>query len=150
ARLTDLALNGASFKKANLAEADLSNSNLQGANFTGAKLDGAKFDRAEYDESTLFPDSFELPISMIWKGAPKPAAPIAVGSLDFPTFLENLGQKVEAARMQKAGAMLKAERFQLFAEVKDDSVVGIVKSQSSKDLVYSCRLTTSGDFGCCT
>jgi exopolyphosphatase/guanosine-5'-triphosphate,3'-diphosphate pyrophosphatase len=36
----------------------------------------------------------------------------------------------ELARMQKAGSMLKAERFQLFAEVKDDSLVGIVKSQA--------------------
>jgi len=143
-------LTGASFKKADLTDADLSNAKLQGANFTGAKLAGAKFDHAEYDEGTKFPPKFEPPISMIWKGAPKPVAPIAVGSLDFPTFLANLGQKVEAARMQKAGSMLKAERFQLFAEVKDDSVVGIVKSQSSRDLVYSCRLTSSGDFGCCT
>jgi hypothetical protein len=52
--------------------------------------------------------------------------------------------------MQKAGAMLKAERFQLFAEVKDDSLVGIVKSQTNKDLVYSCRLAADGAFGCCT
>jgi len=48
--------------------------------------------------------------------------------------------------MQKAGAMLKAEKFQLFAEVKDDSLVGIVKSQSNKDLVYSCRLGADGAF----
>ena len=46
--------------------------------------------------------------------------------------------------------MLKAERFQLFAEVTDDRVVGEVKSQSSKDLVYSCRLASDGRFGCCT
>lgn len=52
--------------------------------------------------------------------------------------------------MQKAGSMLKAERFQLFAEVKDDSLAGIVKSQTSKDLVYSCRLASDGTFGCCT
>src|SRR5262249_21785458 len=49
-----------------------------------------------------------------------------------------------------AGAMLKAERFQLFAEVKDDHLTGVVKSQSSKDLVYSCRLASDGAFGCCT
>lgn len=52
--------------------------------------------------------------------------------------------------MQKAGAMLKAERFQLFAEVKDDFLVGVVKSQSNKDLVYSCRLTSDGTYSCCT
>ncbi len=44
----------------------------------------------------------------------------------------------------------KAERFQLFAEVKDTGIVGIVKSQSSGDLVYSSRLNADGTFGCCT
>src|SRR6185295_15672055 len=72
------------------------------------------------------------------------------GSLDFETFLKQLNRKVETVRMKKAGSMLKAERFQLFAEVKDDSLVGVVKSQSSKDLVYSCRLAASGAFSCCT
>ena len=28
--------------------------------------------------------------------------------------------------------------------------MGVVKSQSSKDLVYSCRLAADGAFGCCT
>jgi hypothetical protein len=79
-------------------------------------------------------------------GSPHPQS----GSLDFDVFLQRLNNQVELARMQKAGAMLKAERFQLFAEVKDDSLVGIVKSQTSKDLVYSCRLGVDGSFGCCT
>ena len=52
--------------------------------------------------------------------------------------------------MKKASSILKAEKFQLFSDVTETGFVGIVKSQSSKDLVYSCRLTSDGDFGCCT
>jgi hypothetical protein len=46
--------------------------------------------------------------------------------------------------------MLKAERFQLFADLKEDAIAGVVKSQTSNDLVYSCRLAADGSFGCCT
>jgi hypothetical protein len=46
--------------------------------------------------------------------------------------------------------MLKADRFQLYAEVKNDTLVGVVKSQSDPDLVYSCRLGADGAFACCT
>jgi hypothetical protein len=53
-------------------------------------------------------------------------------------------------RLSKALKMLKAERFQLFSEVKPDSLLGIVKSQTDKDLVYSCRLCSDGSFSCCT
>jgi hypothetical protein len=83
-------------------------------------------------------------------GTPAPPTPPKSGSLNFEAFLEQLHHKVDLARMQKAAAMLKAESFQLFAEVKDDSLVGVVKSQSNRDLVYSCRLTADGSFGCCT
>ena len=41
-------------------------------------------------------------------------------------------------------------KVQLFADVKDDALVGIVKSQSNRDLVYSCRLDQDGSFACCT
>src|SRR4029079_12802868 len=46
--------------------------------------------------------------------------------------------------------MLKHERFQLFVEVGDARLAGIVKSQSDPDLVYSCALAADGQFGCCT
>src|SRR5205085_4264696 len=45
---------------------------------------------------------------------------------------------------------LKAERFRLFAKVEPDHVIGVVKSQSSPDLVYSCRLAKDGKYACCT
>src|SRR5262249_45354513 len=104
---------------------------------------------------TIFPAGSKPPNNMIWKGdrmrkATKTVKAAKAGSLDFETFLKRLSNKVELARMEKAGSMLKAERFQLFAEVKDEALVGIVKSQSNRDLVYSCRLASDGTFGCCT
>ncbi|HMP03009.1 MAG TPA: hypothetical protein PKD86_00490 [Gemmatales bacterium] len=56
----------------------------------------------------------------------------------------------DPARLQKALAMLKADRFQLFAQVMPDAVLGVVKSQTDPGLVYSCRLSSNGDFACCT
>ncbi len=146
---------GAKFSGADLTECDLKNAKLQGVDLSQAILTGAQLEEAQFDESTVFPAGFKPPARMVWKGnGMRPDAVVLpaaqAGSLDFETFLKQLGEKVEAARMQKAGSMLKAERFELFADVQDASIVGIVKSQSSKDLVYSCRLTSDGSFGCCT
>ena len=71
-------------------------------------------------------------------------------TIDIATFMKRLEDSTDPARLSKALAMLKAERFQLFSQVTDDLVVGVVKSQTDPDLVYSCRLTSQGDFGCCT
>lgn len=160
ANLARCNLRAANFRRCNFQHADLTGvdfsfSDLGEADFRQTTLDGVEFFRTKFDEKTQFPPGFVPPEGLEWKGigprsgtvVPKAAAS---GSLDFDTFLEKLNLKVELARMQKAGAMLKADRFQLFAEVKDDSLAGIVKSQSSKDLVYSCRLTADGVFGCCT
>ncbi len=145
-----------SFQKADLSKSDFAYADLGGADFSKATLDGVEFTRTKFDEKTIFPPGFVPPEGLEWKGVgprpgtPAPPPPPKSGSLDFDAFLQQLHNKVELARMQKAGSMLKAERFQLFAEVKADSLVGIVKSQSSKDLVYSCRLASDGGFGCCT
>jgi hypothetical protein len=138
------------FRKADLSGASLAYSNVGGADFRDATLDGVQFEHTMFDEQTVFPPDFVPPEGLVWKGAgPHPGTPSS-GSLDFDAFLERLHHKVEPARMQKAGEMLKAERFQLFAEVQGDSLVGVVRSQSSKDRVYSCRLASDGAFGCCT
>src|SRR5205814_195408 len=71
-------------------------------------------------------------------------------SPDFDGFMDRLRESVDEAKLSKSLKMLKADRFQLFAEVKDDSLVGIVKSQTDKDLVYSCKLAAEGTFGCGT
>ena len=49
--------------------------------------------------------------------------------------MERLPKAIEKAKLDKALSMLKTERFQLFSDIKEDSVVGVVKSQSDPDLV---------------
>jgi hypothetical protein len=72
------------------------------------------------------------------------------GAADLPALVKKLNRSIEAARMQKATSMLKADRFQLFAEVGQDHLIGVVKSQTDGDLFYSCRLAADGNFACCT
>ena len=70
--------------------------------------------------------------------------------LDYATFMEMLPHMIDRGRLANAISMLRTERFKLFAQVDAESVVGVVRSQSSKERVYSCRLTKDGDFACCT
>jgi len=145
-------LNDANCRGADFSGAAFRFTCLVGADLTGAKLDGADLRNARYDGKTRFPDGFTPPPDMEWSGPPPQllTEPVAPGSMSFDTFFEQLGYKADAAKLDKALKMLKSDRFQLFADVKNDQVVGIVKSQTDKDLVYSCRLTSSGDFSCCT
>lgn len=97
-------------------------------------------------------------------GAPGPASPTETPSapaapptpartkkpIDLPGFLKKLESSTDASRMQKVTKMLKADRFQLFADVTDEHVVGIVKSQTDPELFYSSRLAGDGTFACCT
>jgi hypothetical protein len=155
ANLNNVDFTGANLSNANLAEAVLANVKLQAANLTGATLKEANLYNTQFDHKTVFPTGFKPPEEMIWKGegtrpGTKKVVAKAAGTLDFADFIKALNKKVELARMAKASSMLKKEKFQLFAEVGDDALGGIVKSQTDKDLVYSCRLTSKGDFGCCT
>lgn len=145
------------FRDADLSGAELVYSNLIGADFSGAKLEGAKLTGAKHDESTRWPADFALPQDLRWVGEGEdPAIARAVtklqaaGPVDLATFLERLESRVDAAKYKKALDMLKADRFQLFAQVEPDSVIGVVKSQTDPDLVYSCRLAADGKFACCT
>jgi hypothetical protein len=138
---------GADLRKANLQSAD-----LRGADLSSAKLGGAYIDATKYDEHTRFPKGFKLPAGLKWagtgltpsKGAVPPAA------LDFAAFMQRLNQNVEGARLAKGLAMLKADRFRLFAQVELEQLVGVVRSQTDRELVYSCRLACDGNFACCT
>ncbi len=56
----------------------------------------------------------------------------------------------DGSRLEKALSMLKAEHFQLFSEAREDSLVGVVKSQNDPSLIYACHLSQQGDFSCCT
>jgi uncharacterized protein YjbI with pentapeptide repeats len=141
---------GANFRGADLTDADIGSSRLQGVDFTNAKLKGTEFRLATYDPATKFPAGFVPPDTMELELPPADIKASAAGSLDFPTFAQHLQAMLDPGRLDNARRMLKAERFKLFSEVNDQALVGIVKSQSSKERVYSCRLASDGAFGCCT
>lgn len=148
--------------KVNLAGADLSHANLshvdlRGVDLSTAKLNDTAIYQARFDEQTRFPPGFTIPESLIWAGTGtdprRPLLPLASsqpGTLSFDDFMDRLRGEVSSASLDKALKMLQAERFQLFSEAKADGFVGVVKSQSSADLVYACRLAADGTFACCT
>jgi hypothetical protein len=75
-------------------------------------------------------------------GEPPPA--------DLPALLKRLKRWGDPAKLDKAMSMLKADRFQLFSRVAEDHLVGVVRSQSDRSLVYACRLAADGHYACCT
>jgi uncharacterized protein YjbI with pentapeptide repeats len=140
----------ANFRGADLANADIGSSCLRGADFTNANLEGTKFRLAKYDPATKFPLGF-VPSPSMELATPMPEIKSSkAGTLDFATFMQHVQALLDHGRLTNATRMLKAERFKLFSEVKDKALVGIVKSQSSKERVHSCRLASDGSFGCCT
>ncbi len=70
--------------------------------------------------------------------------------MDLAMLIKQLGHELEPLRIKNSIKMLQAETFQLFSEVNELELAGIVKSQSKSDLVYACRLTSEGHFTCCT
>ncbi len=168
--LTGADLSGASLVKANLSGCSLLRTNFTGANLTSVKLDhldiagsnftdailkGASFKRASFDETTTFPKGFKYPKDMLWAG--KGANPLIlqqpkekVGSLTIEDFMQRMQTTADKSKLGKSLKMLKADRFQLFVQLEDDSLTGVVKSQSDASLVYSCRLRSDGSFCCCT
>jgi hypothetical protein len=148
---------GADLRKADLSGVKFSFVDLSGVNFTGATLDGAFLGTARFDEKTKWPKEIKLADSMVWKGkGPDPRnimTPVDKGQpkpANVGEFLARLKQVTDPAKLDKATAMLKADSFRLFAKVDSDQVVGIVKSQSVSDLVYSCRIGADGKYACCT
>ncbi len=148
---------GATFQKADLSGSKFTNSAFQGADLSGAKLEGCNFQGARYDEHTRFPPSTLPPDGMRWVGKGENPhlraildAPLSSTDLDVETFMERLRGNVEAGRLANALKMLKAERFQLYAQVEPNQLVGIVKSQTVGSRLYSCRLAADGSFSCCT
>lgn len=167
ASLRDSRLTYGFFRKANFQNADLTGAdlggtqldfvNLAGANLSGARLSYPRLRQARFDEHTVFPAGFVPPKEMEWVGAgPDPRIPKVpgveanAGGEGRDAFLGRLRQMVDPARLSKALAMLKAERFQLYSQVDAGAVVGVVKSQTNADTVYSCRLAADGGYYCCT
>lgn len=144
-------LRGATFEECNLSGCDLRDCDLSQAIF-----DQSDLSRCRFNEATKFPDDLELPVDLVWTG--KGASPLirrtlekaAAGPIDFEGFMKSLEGCVDEDRLEKAIKMLKTDRFQLFADVQEDAIVGIVKSQTDADLIYSCRLAADGVFACCS
>jgi hypothetical protein len=144
------------FLNADLSGVDLCSADLCGADLSASKLANATFDKTKFDENTLWPEGFLPPDGLAFVGKGKDpflierVKALAGGNIDFNAFVARLESGFDQERLKKALKMLKAESFQLFAEVKPDSMVGVVKSQTDADLVYSCRLEESGAYSCCT
>ncbi len=93
------------------------------------------------------------PVASVVATPQTPTAPqtkTRTGPTDFSGFITRLKSVTDSAKLDKATAMLKADRFRLFAKVSADHLVGVVKSQTDPDLVYSCRLGSDGKYACCT
>jgi len=71
-------------------------------------------------------------------------------AVDVPALITQLARTTDNARMNKALDMLRAERFQLFTELNDDHLTGVVKSQTNSSLFYACKIDKNGNFMCCT
>ncbi len=70
--------------------------------------------------------------------------------VDLPKLIKQLDKATGDGRMEKVMKMLKADRFQLFSEVTEDHLTGVVKSQTDSSLFYACKLSDQGAFMCCT
>jgi len=138
-------LRKANFQGADLTGAYLAHANLCGADLSTAVLDDVELQDATYDDQTKWPTGFKVPPGLRWKGAgsmPGPAAPAVpppapVENLDVVAFMKRLERKVEGGRLTNALQMLKAERFQLFSQVEEQALAGVIRSQSSPERVYS-------------
>jgi len=69
---------------------------------------------------------------------------------DLPSFLKGIESRADRKKLKKALKMLKADRFELFNDVSQEEVIGVVKSQTDASLRYACRLGADGSYSCCT
>ena len=83
--------------------------------------------------------------------APAPgAAAAAPKKVSLSSLFSELDKVTGDGRMDKVKVMLRAERFQLFSEVNDERVTGVVKSQNNPSLFYACSMDAKGRYMCCT
>lgn len=158
AEIVDSDLRKSCLKDADFTDANLRGSNLREIDLTVCKsIKGANFAESQYDAKTVLPEAFPQERDLVWKGAgPDPYKEklrklfSKISSADFEEFIKQITERFEKARIQKALDMLKKEKFQLFTDVDTTSIGGIVKSQTDKELLYSCRLAGDGSFSCCT
>lgn len=152
-------LQEASFVDANLVAVTFRQASIVGVDFTGADLTDVVFRGCLFNEQTVWPKNFKMPNSGLkWHGkGPDPSKLAALDAaakkadpVDLATFRDNVAKQVDSSRLKKALKMLKKDSFQLFVEASDDGISGVVKSQTDASLVYSCHISSSGEFCCCT
>jgi len=150
-------LRNCEFVDADLTKADLRNCQLQGAHLSKANLTDARLENAQYDELTIWPQPIPQWESLCWKGHGSDPYKTHVreifkrdGCQSFDQFKTQVSVHFDRAKVSNAFKMLKKERFQLFWQVENTYLVGIVKSQTNPDLVYACSLTADGEFFCGT
>lgn len=81
-------------------------------------------------------------------GAAATAAPLA-GVSPLAELVVALPAVTDAGRIKRALDMLRKESMQLYADVDDNHVAGIVRSQTGYSDFYSTRLAADGRFSCC-
>lgn len=168
ADFTGANLEKSKFSKCNLREAILTNANIKHVDFSGSDLrevdlstcnanEAKTFAKVKYDEKTVLPTDFPHWGEMLWAGeGPDPFRMHQLNQLatrkitDFGEFLNLMKAGFDQARITKALSMLQQESFQLFNEQDEAGVWGIIKSQTSSELVYACKLGRDGTFCCCT
>lgn len=69
-------------------------------------------------------------------------------TLDFSAFVVQLRGLVDPRRLDRAIKMLKKEAFNIYADVEDNTVSGIIKSQSSSTGYYASWLRNDGSYCC--
>ncbi len=163
ARLSNARIENSRFKNADLSGVDLSGAtlyqlDLRGTRLVNVDLDGARFKSCLHDDSTDWSGTARPTEGLLWRGkGPDPVQLEAIdsrkkteGPVDMETFMRRLHENIDPGRVKKALKMLKQDAFQLYVDAGDDGLIGVVKSQKDPDLVYSCRLHSSGAFACCT
>lgn len=156
ADFTGATLVGANLGRADLRDAclhaDLSKANLEfailsGADLSQANLEGAYFRSTLYDENTKFPTGMRLPRSLRFDGLPLPVGD-SEQEKGYAEFLKRLKEATARTRLRTVFSMLRRKSFDLFHEVDENGLRGIVRSHRDRSPVYSCYLTPSGKYGC--
>lgn len=68
--------------------------------------------------------------------------------LDFAGFISQLYAHVDPGKLGRALDMLRKDRFQLYTQLDEHRLVGVVRSQSGTGSVYAAWLTQEGRYGC--
>lgn len=92
--------------------------------------------------------SEEMFVDLLRAHAGSAAQPVQAAS-PLAELVVALPSVTDAGRIKRALEMLRRERMQLYADVSDQHVAGIVRSQTGFSDYYSTRINADGRFSCC-